>query len=191
MVAMIPRRYDHGPMPYRCASPAHPRLQAWLHAQGSLTARLRAHGQVDVQVQHEGNQRLWPQEQADLRWCSGYVREVILLLDGSPIVWARSATTHPALHGPWRALTQLGNRPLAELLFQGRQVRRDPLRKEHLMPCGPVDQRLRAQWQALLGNTPTAGFPRWARSSVFWHCNQPLRVMEAFAPSIIGLDADT
>lgn len=151
-------------------------------APGSLTARLRAHGRVEVQVQRQGSQRLWPEERRDLRCRSGHVREVILLLDGVPVVWARSATSHRALQGTWKALTGLGTRPLAELLFQRRHVGREPLRVQQLDRHGRAESRLRAA-------LPDGPHPRWARSSVFWQHGQALRVMESFAPWIARLDA--
>jgi chorismate--pyruvate lyase len=141
---------------------------------------------VEVQVQREGNQRLWPMEQRDLGCRSGYVREVVLLLDGVPVVWARSSTSHAALKGPWKAMARLGNRPLAELLFQGQGVRRAPLQSHRLARHGPADTRVRNQWERL---APDATTPRWARSSVFWHRGQALRVLEAFAPAMVALAA--
>lgn len=164
-------------------------MQAWLQASGSLTARLRAHGNVTVQVQSQGTRALWPSEQDSLQARAGHVREVVLLLDCRPVVWARSTTTHRALQGPWKALSQLGSRPLAELLFQGRAVHRAPLQTECIARHGPVDTRLRRHWNALTDASAANPAPQWARSSVFWHSGQPLRVMEAFSPWIVALQA--
>jgi chorismate--pyruvate lyase len=173
------------------AFPSDPRLRLWLQAEGSLTSRLRAHGQVRVRVQQQGAAALWVPEQADLGQRFGYVREVVLLLDGRPAVWARSATSLRASKGPWRAMRGLGTRPLAELLFAARHVERDRLRALQLPKGGRMQRYLSAQWQGLaqpepLG-TPHSAVPRWARSSVFWlHCH-PLRVMEAFSPWVSTL----
>jgi chorismate--pyruvate lyase len=114
---------------------------------------------------------------------------VVLLLDGSPAVWARSATTRRAVQGPWRALQGLGTRPLAELLFVGRQVRREPLRTWQLPRGGPEARHIRQQWQGIAQQTPVADQPRWARSSVFWQHGHALRVMEAFSPWVLGFGA--
>ena len=165
--------------------PPSPALNAWLQAPGSLTARLRAHGSVQVRVLRQGSAALWPSECADLHTRSGHVREVALLLDGVPVVWARSCTPHAALQGPWKSLRRLGTRPLAELLFLERQVLRDPLSSHALPRHGLEERHLRAHWNALRPQ-PT---PRWARSSVFWLHGQPLRVMEAFAPWVARLSA--
>lgn len=151
-----------------------------MQAEGSLTARLRQFGQVQVRVQQQGAMALWPLEQADLQQRCGYVREVVLLLDGRPAVWARSATTLAAMVGPWRAMQGLGTRPLAELLFATHHVQRAPLQAHHLPKSGPMHSHMKRQW---LGLDPDAsGLPRWARSSVFWRKGQGLRVMEAFSP---------
>jgi chorismate--pyruvate lyase len=175
------RRAAHHPDQRRAPRPISPRLQAWLTAPGSLTARLRAHGVVEVKVQRQGSQRLWPQERRALACRSGHVREVVLLLDGVPVVWARSATSHQGLHGAWKALTGLGTRPLAELLFQRRHVCREPLLIHRLAGHGRADCRLRKTW--------SQAHPHWARSSVFWHRGQALQVMESFAPWVVQLDA--
>ncbi|MDD2925410.1 chorismate lyase [Rhodoferax sp.] len=162
--------------------PVHPPLLAWLRAEGSLTARLRAHGRVEVVVLQQGTQSLWPRERADLNTRSGHVREVMLLLNGLPAVWARSATPHRARQGPWKALANLGNRPLAELLFQRRHIQRDQLQPHRLTRRGQITGRIRQSWNKLHGATPASPLPRWARSSVFWRQGQPLRVLEALAP---------
>jgi chorismate--pyruvate lyase len=129
---------------------------------------------------------LWAPERADLQVLSGYVREVVLLLNGRPAVWARSSTTHRAMQGPWRAMRGLGSRPLAELLFAERHVEREPLQAQHLVRCSLPVQHIQGQWQALAQQT-AAAMPRWARSSVFWRQGHPLRVMEAFSPWVSTL----
>ncbi len=164
--------------------PANANLRAWLQAPGSLTARLRTLGTVEVVVLRQSTQALWTQEQDDLQSAVGHVREVALLVNGVPAVWARSATSQAAVNGPWKALINLGNRPLAELLFQGRHIARDPLRPHHIQRHGPLECYLRSSWKRLHLDCKDSDLPRWARSSVFWNGQQPLRVMEAFAPWI-------
>jgi chorismate--pyruvate lyase len=163
-------------------STADPTLRAWLQAEGSLTARLRRLGSVQVQVQQQHAMALWPQEQADLHLRSGYVREVVLLLDGRPAVWARSATALTSIQGPWRAMQGLGTRPLAELLFAKRPVQRAPLQVHQLPMSGRMQSHVRRQWLQLEHAAEPADIPQWARSSVFWHKGHALRVMEAFSP---------
>jgi chorismate--pyruvate lyase len=164
--------------------PVNATLRAWLQAPGSLTARLRSRGTVQVVVLRQSTQTLWQMERDDLQSSVGHVREVALLVNGVPAVWARSATSQTAIKGPWKALVNLGSRPLAELLFQGRHITRDPLQSHHIRRHGPLECHLRSAWAGLHHEFKDNDLPRWARSSVFWHGQQPLRVMEAFAPWI-------
>jgi chorismate--pyruvate lyase len=145
---------------------------------------LRALGVVQVHVQYQGPQRLWPAEQQALRARSGHVREVILTLNGEAVVWARSVTTHRGLEGPWKALKGLGNRALAELLFSHAQVQRGPLHPHAWRRHGAEHTRAVRQWQQHHGASATTALPGYARASVFWHKGQPLRVMEAFSPRL-------
>lgn len=167
-------------LPWACA-PAQPGTRRWLKASGSLTARLRQHGHVQVQVLSQGTQRLSPQERRALRLVSGHVREVILLVDGVATVWARSVTSPRALRGPWKALKGLGSRPLAELLFSHARVVRGPLHRHAWRHGGAEHQRALRHWPRK-GSPP----PRWARASVFEHHGQRLRVMESFSPRVVS-----
>lgn len=171
----------------RQAIPA--RLRRWLSAPGSLTARLRLHGQVSVQLLNQGRRTLWPQERQALGCQQGHVREVVLRINGRPAVWARSSTPLNAVKGPWRAIKGLGTRPLAELLFEHSQVRRDPLVAQAFARQSPERRHLARQW-ARLGLSPaTDAPPTWARRSVFRHRGHPLQVLESFAPWVASLPA--
>jgi chorismate lyase len=167
-------------------------MNRWLKGQGSLTARLRQLGPMEVQVLSQGTRRLWPAERQAIGLSSGHVREVLLLVRGEPLVWARSVTANRALKGPWRALAGLGSRPLAELLFSHAQVTRGPIQRHH-WPCrGPERSRARRavlSASAAARPSPTSRpipSPRWARASVFWHQGQALRVLESFSPQVQG-----
>lgn len=173
----------------RQAIPA--RLRQWLLAPGSLTARLRQHGAVRVQVISQGRRTLWPQEQRALGCLQGHVREVVLYVDGRPAIWARSSTPLNAVKGPWRAIKGLGNRPLAELLFEHNQVRRDPLIAQALASQSPERRHLARQWARVApqADAHALATPIWTRRSVFWHRGHPLQVLESFTPWITLLHA--
>lgn len=163
-------------------------LRLWLRAPGSLSRRIAALGdRFEVQTLRQGPARLLPREARDIGVGRSWVREVLLKLDGQPLVWARSVTPRRALGGPWRALRGLGQRPLADLLFADRRVQRTPLRREKLLRGGPLHARLARQWRDATGSAP----PRrmvWGRSSVFRRRHgPPLRVMEAFAPALASV----
>lgn len=160
-----------------------PQARRWLTAPGSLTARLRQLGAVRVQVLRQGHQRLWAQEQRAIRSRCGHVREVLLWVDQTPAVWARSVTSPQALKGPWRALKGLGSRPLAELLFEHRGVVRDALRHQRFAAHGPHMAHLQRAWHR--ATQVQAEAPHWARRSTFRHRGHPLQVMECFAPWVL------
>ena len=177
-------------MRQRPSHPSAPSLNRWLRATGSLTARLRQHGTVQVRVQRQGRLPLLRCEQQALQTRCGYVREVVLLVQGRPAVWARSATRNNAIQGPWKALRGLGARPLAELLFVGVALAREPLQARRMPRRSPLDQRIRQQWQRITIGSLPAPLPRWSRSSVFWRAGAPLRVLEVFSPWVSALNPD-
>lgn len=176
---MLQRAHPHAPRPRWPVRPARPEMGRWLRATGSLTARLRQHGLVKVQVLSQGTQRLTRPERQALKRVSGHVREVLLWIDNEPVVWARSATSQRALRGPWKALKGLGTRPLAELLFSHQRVIRGPLCRHGWHSGGPEHLRMQRAWPA-----PKRLMPRWARASVFQHLGQGLRVMESLSPRL-------
>lgn len=111
------------------------------------------------------------------------MREVLLRVDGQPLIWARSVAPRSSLAGPWRALLGLGTRPLADLLFKDPRVTRTPLQVERLSHGSPLRSRMRRQWIDANGHKPPHGMV-WARSSIFHKRGIPLRVMEVFAPGL-------
>jgi chorismate lyase len=153
---------------------------------------LRGLGQVTVHKLRQGHRALLPMEQDLLGMSHGHVREVLLRVDGQVAVWARSVTPVGATRGAWRAMRGLGNRPLAELLFTDRAVRRAPLCARQLQRHEPGAATLRRDWAQALGDlsvTPPTfsplGAPAWMRWSVFQRRGQPLLVQEAFAPWVL------
>ncbi len=105
------------------------------------------------------------------------VREVLLMEGDTPLVFAHSVVALAHTHGPWRAVTGLGSRPLAELLFADRGIVRQPLQFRIVVAEDPLGQRLR---RAL----PDVRFPLWARRSTFYKEGSPLLVTEVFLPPI-------
>ncbi len=162
-------------------------LRDWLRAPGSLSRRLARLGErFEVQVL---SQRIAPLRQLERRALGlprrglSLVREVILRVDGRPLVWARSALHQSALAGPWCALKGLGHRPLADLLYHDKRVRRSELQPRRLSRCGHTRRHMQRQW---LQATGVEASPQmlWSRNSVFSRCGAELRVMELFAPEV-------
>lgn len=173
-------------MAWKATPSARGGLRRWLQAQGSLSARLAATGEVfSVQVLAQGRQALSVDEACALG-CgaqrAGYVREVLLRVDGKPMVFARSVTTHADSVGAWRAVRGLGSRPLADVLFRRAGITRQPLSFMQLKPQSPLQRQVVKAWQAATG-TPIGWAALSARRSVFTRHGAALLVMEVFAAS--------
>jgi len=114
-----------------------------------------------------------------------HVREVLLVADGVPVVFAHSITAPASLRGAWRALGRLGERPLTATLFGDRRVMRGPLAFRALDERHPLHRRV-----AELGLELPARL--WARRSQFLRHDRPLLVTEVFLPAVLALaDART
>jgi chorismate--pyruvate lyase len=167
--------------------PVTPSLRRWLLRGGSLSAHVHALGKrFEVQRLSQRVASLLPGEAeslgvpADTRCV---VREVVLRVDGRPLIFARSVTPARALHGPWRSLGALGTRPLAQLLFDSYEVTRGPLRMQQLLPATAWRREVERGWQAATGER-WGEASAWARYSIFWKAGVPLRVTEVFTPAM-------
>jgi chorismate--pyruvate lyase len=162
-------------------------LRKWLYMPGSLTLQLRRHGMFSVSLLRQGPAALWPQERSILGRSNGYVREVILCVDCTPAVWARSAISIESSCGPWRSVRNLGTRPLAELLFGVRQRHRQSISVSRVGKSSAQKIYVNRQWDRFSGgHTPS---PVWSRTSTFQHAGQSLCLTEAFAPWLSELEA--
>lgn len=171
-------------MNWRTTLPARGGLRRWLQATGSLSARLAATGECfGVQVLRQGRQPLTEDEARALGQGTrrtGYVREVLLRVDGKPMVFARSVTAHRDSVGAWRSVRGLGSRPLADVLFRRSGIARQPLAFAQLKPQGPLRRHVARSWQAV-SDQPMAGAALAARRSIFTRHGAALLVMEVFA----------
>lgn len=167
--------------------PVAPALRRWLRRPGSLSAHVQALGErFEVQRLSQRVARLLPGEARSLGLPPGtrcVVREVVLRVDGQPVVLGRSVAPARALNGPWRSLGSLGTRPLAQLLFDTPQVTRSPLVAMRLAPKGQWRQRLEQCWSQATGS-PWPEAAAWARYSIFRKNGAPLRVTEVFSPAM-------
>ncbi|WP_146084015.1 chorismate--pyruvate lyase family protein [Xanthomonas albilineans] len=163
-------------------SPLNTQQKDWLTRGGSLTAHLRLLGQVQVQVQREHKAMAWLDEYRVLglsRCLLVWVREVVLVVDAKPYVYARSLTPLTASYNAWQAVRSIGSRPLADLLFRDRSVLRSALASRRITAQHPLHRRacnFVAQshaTQALL-----------ARRSVFTRQGAPLLITECMLPAL-------
>lgn len=162
-------------------------LSSWLSAPGSLSAQVaRAFGSLTVQRIYQGPGRARRDEAAALGLPAGrrvHVREVVLRCDGCALISARTVVEPTSLKGPWRALTGLGSRPLAELLFHDAGVRRSPLSYARMNLGGAPGRRLAAAWERTTGQA-WPGREFWARRAVYVRRGRALLVTEVFAPAV-------
>ncbi|MGD8842914.1 MAG: chorismate lyase [Gammaproteobacteria bacterium] len=156
-------------------------FRAWLLDAGSLTDRMRAAcaGCFSVRVLDQGWHRPRLDEAGTLamqRGVLGWIREVQLLCDGEPWVFARTVIPVTTLKGAQRRLARLGNRPLGAVLFADPGMRRDPVE----LACIRPGQAMFATATQGLRHRPEG---IWGRRSVFRVGGKPLLVTEVFLPA--------
>lgn len=174
---------------------------------GALTSHLSCLGQVTVRVVSEGVAFPWRDERAALapsprrtarhapsRTVPAWCRDVVLSIDGAPCVVAHSVTPLRHSRAQWKAMRVLRTRPLAELLYADRSVRRSSL----------VSRRAGAVSDPLHGLVRRAGVSSsiesdqmrrrcatargWVvRRSLFERHGAPLMITECFLPAFWAL----
>lgn len=170
------------------ANPAHAGapvfLRPWLTDPGSLTARIvaRAHS-FRVHVLREGRGLPCGDERTLIGLPAGrhaWIREVLLIADDLPVVFAHSILAPRDLTGAWHMARAIGSRPLGAALFADPGIQRGPLQSARLDSQHPV-HRLAAT--ALSAELPVL----WGRRSLFLRRTRPLLVTEVFLPAISEL----
>lgn len=156
------------------------RLRPWLLDSGSLTAKLVAlsKGDFRVKVLRQVHARASRSEALALGICFQQrclIREVILMGNGKPWVFARSVLPLSSLVHRLRHLRKQGSKPLGAFLFSQPQLMRSAIavslisRHHDYLPAD------------LLGDQSV-----WGRRSVFSVMQQPLLVSEVFLPGFPG-----
>ncbi|WP_067868026.1 chorismate--pyruvate lyase family protein [Neptuniibacter marinus] len=157
--------------PYQQVAPQ--QLRTWFTDHGSLTQRLikLSKGDFRVEVVQQGWFRPTRSEAKALKMDYrqvALIREVQLIGNGQPWVFARSIIPAQTLSGAERQLRVLGNRSLGSLLFS------DPtMRRGRLQIC-----------RLSLNSTEKV----WARRSVFFLSKKPLLVSEVFLPQLLQVN---
>ncbi|UTW10847.1 chorismate--pyruvate lyase family protein [Marinobacterium rhizophilum] len=163
----FPTRWRAFRRPSRQAAPQP--WRHWLQDKGSLTQRLikASHGQFGVRLLRLRYARPTRSEARTLGLPPrrlALIREVELLGQGEPWVYARSVFPVGTLSGPQRQLKGVGSRSLGSLLFSDPTMQREPLQIGQLRLPGTA--------------------PLWARRSVFRLAGKPLLVCEVFLPPL-------
>lgn len=170
------------PRPFHGQAPAH--LRPWLTDAGSLTARIAARcTALRVRVLRTGLAQPTEDERRLVglaRKRRAWTREVLLIADGAPVVFAHTVLAPRDLRGPWHMAAGIGGRPLGAALFARPRIVRGPLRSERIGAAHPLHRRVEA---ALGRKLPTL----WGRRSRFLHRGRPLLVTEVFLPDVARL----
>ncbi|MEE9330903.1 MAG: chorismate lyase [Methylophilaceae bacterium] len=156
--------------------------QHWLIDNGSLTLRLmQRHPSFSVKPLSMRVVKPLQDEKSLLHLKSGQaalIREVLLMSNNQPVVFAHSVLSKESLHGDWQGFGQLGSQSLGAALFANPRVKRTPLRFRKL------SKRHMLYQLAVKHIVDTPNF-LWARRSVFsLHCANIL-VTEIFLPKIL------
>ena len=157
-------------------------LQSWLIDTGSLTARLQSrYSHFAVQplavsyakpIQDESALLCLPTQKTAL------IREVLLMGNNQPVVFAHSVLPRNSLRGAWNSLGRLGNKPLGATLFANPKVKRTPITYKKLLP----HHRLYQHATAHLSLKPTH---LWARRSIFSLNCARILITEIFLPKLL------
>jgi chorismate--pyruvate lyase len=157
-------------------------LRSWLVDNGSLTARLKArYTGFSVQTVALKNAKALIDEPVLLKlkaYQHAQIREVVLMGNNQPVVFAHSVLPHASLRGAWRGLGKLGNKPLGAALFANPRVKRTPLEYKKLSCHHPISMRV-------AGHVPNAPKLLWARRSVFQLNCARILVTEVFLEHIL------
>ncbi len=170
-------------------SPSFSRQQKyWLFRPGALTTGLRTIGDVQLRVVREQPQGLHQTEAWMLKRKARspvWLREIVMSVNGTISVFARSFTPLDASHGLWQGMRRLRSRPLADMLYHDPQITRSAFFACRLTDQHPIYRSARN----LLGKQCPPANCMLARCSVFWRQGQPLLVAECFLPDFWALAA--
>ena len=124
---------------------AAPALRDWLVSPGSLTARLRAHCLCfDVRLLRQASAVCLADQSADIGLARpGRVveREVLLMCDGLPVVYAQTVVPAGRSSADWPFFNALGCRSLGSALFHDPRIARGEMQHARLSARHPLMQR--------------------------------------------------
>ena len=158
-------------------------VQDWLLDEGSLTRRVLHNcgdGNFRVRLLHQGWMRPLYSEGQILRLRRGgatLIREVELLCDQTPWVFARTVIPATSLKGSARRLTRLGEKPLGAVIFSDPKASRGVTQMARLLPRHPL-------YAAATAHIEMKPKELWGRRTLFYLSGRPILVNEIFLPDI-------
>jgi chorismate--pyruvate lyase len=155
-------------------------IQSWIYESGSLTRRLRSvYGNavtVSVLLQKwqvpflsERKRLHLPEHQYSL------IREVLLHADGKPLILARTVIPAGTIKIARSNLSQLGTRPLGEVIFSCPKLERLSLDITLIQP---------PQWTQTIRNRIAINQAIWGRRTIYAIEHQKMLVSEFFLPDL-------
>jgi chorismate--pyruvate lyase len=171
---------------------AAPALRVWLASPGSLTARLRAHCErLDVRLLRQGSAVCLADQAAGIglaRPVHVLEREVLLICDGLPVVYAQTVVPAGRSGADWPFFNGLGCRSLGSALFHDPRIARGALQHARLSARHPLMQRALAAQAPITEAAPLAPTAMLhARRCLYRRRRGVLLVTELFLPAIAQL----
>lgn len=158
-------------------------VASWTYESGSLTRRLRDYYGAAVKVRILYHRWLTPflserklLGQPERRYC--LTREVLLHADGLPLILARTIIPEQTIKIAHRNLSQLGTRPLGEVIFSYPDLERLDLQVARLNP---------GDWRQSAAQAGAIAAPVWGRRTVYAIMRHPLLVNEFFLPGALAV----
>lgn len=163
-------------------------LRGWLTDTMSLTAKLMQHsGGFRVKKLRQQRGLCLADEWIELglpRRMQVQEREVLLLCDERPVVYAHTVVPLAATASDWPFFGRLGERSLGTTLFGDPRVVRGDLQYARLREQHPLARRARDA-----AGEMARAFPLFGRRCQYWRRNGALLVTELFLPTVLELTA--
>ncbi|VAW53325.1 Chorismate--pyruvate lyase [hydrothermal vent metagenome] len=104
---------------------------------------------------------------------SALVRQVLLCCGDKPLIYAKTVIPVATVRGAQRRYANMGNRPLGEMLFADRTMRRETVHVAKLTKTHIANQYVNGDEDV------------WGRRSVFRVSGKPILVSEYFLPELL------
>ncbi|MEZ9820212.1 chorismate lyase [Shewanella sp. 10N.286.45.A1] len=152
-----------------------PPFKDWLLSSGSLTKKLKTQCQA-FEVKVLGEDTLSPLTDEYPTQQQVWIREVLLVLDGVPWIFARTLIPGRLLEIKQQDFLGLGVRPLGELLYSKDEFTPGKIEVAHFEACSKIAKLAQSLDQDVSGEL-------WGRRRYFEHAQEQLIVSEIFLPA--------